>query len=180
MSSSEETEWTEEKSASVIEQLEARLSKLEASLSEIVAALQEEPEEPEEPEEDTETASLKERIGTLEMERDRAVWETTRPAALAYTADLSEILFGVWRADKDRVHAVLSEAAQAAPTKRAPLVEDPAPVNPFAVQLSEPAGAPTDAPQNDDDISAEALRRADGDQVKALQIYRALKAQVLN
>jgi len=170
----------EEEEESLLKQLEARMSRLEASLSEIRAALQEDEEEEGAPEEGGEEAALRERIGALEMERDRAVWTSASPAALTFTADLSEVLFKVWRADKDRVHMVLTEAIKAAP---APAVEGPRAiaVNPFAVQLSEPAPAPVDDQnKTDTEISEEALRRADGDQIKALSIYRALKAQALN
>ena len=126
---------------------------------------------------EAETAQLKERINALEIERDKAIWETAQPQSLRWTDKLAGLLFEVWRADKDAVSAALSEATIAAPA--AP-VEEAAPVNPFAVQMSEPASAQPQTLATDADLSAEALRIADGDQQKALAIYQKLKMQTLN
>ena len=126
-----------------------------------------------------ETAQLRERIGNLEEERDRAVWGQTQPESLKWTPELGELLFSAWRADKETVSATLGEATIERSSGAAQVEQTPA-VNPFAVRMSEPSGKPEERASSDEDLSAEALRIADGDQSKALQIYRKLKTQTIN
>ena len=164
--------------------LEDRLSNLEKSVAHVLDMMTKMMEGDDEEmevkaEEADETAQLHERINALEEERDRAVWSQTQPEALKWTADLGELLFRAWRESKETVSATLGEATierSAAPAK----VEDAPAVNPFAVRMSEPSGKPEERGSSDEDLSAEALRIADGDQAKALQIYRRLKTQTLN
>ena len=166
--------------------MEDRLSNLEKSVAHVLDMMtkmmegdDEEMEVKVEAEEADETAQLHERINALEEERDRAVWSQTQPEALKWTADLGELLFRAWRTSKETVSATLGEATierSAAPAK----VEDAPAVNPFAVRMSEPSGKPEERSSSDEDLSAEALRIADGDQSKALQIYRRLKTNTLN
>jgi len=170
------TEMEEEETTSSIEDRMAGVEQTLASVLESLAKLTETEEEPEEIEAD-ETAQLRERINCLEEERDRAIWAKEKPQGLKWTPELGEVLFGVWRADKETIHAILGEATVEAP--EAPLAT-PDVVNPFAVRMSEPSGKPEDRKTSDEDLSAEALRIAEGDQSKALQIYRKLKAQTIN
>jgi hypothetical protein len=167
--------------------MEDRLSNLEKSVAHVLDMMtkmmegddDEEMEVKVEAEEADETAQLHERINALEEERDRAVWSQTQPEALKWTADLGELLFKAWRESKETVSATLGEATierSAAPAK----VEEAPSVNPFAVRMSEPSGKPEERSSSDEDLSAEALRIADGDQSKALQIYRRLKTNTLN
>ena len=162
--------------------LEDRISKIEEGLAHVLDMMTKmmEPDEEEviEEVETDETAQLRERINALEEERDRAVWTQKSPGALKWTAELGELLFGVWRGDKERVSATLSEATVEASTPVQ--ASEPAPVNPFSVRLSEPSGQPEERLTTDADLSAEALRIAEGDQAKALNIYRKLKSQTLN
>ena len=176
-------------------QLEARLAKIEeamasmAELKELMEAAIEMAHKPgHDDDEEAEAAEvaageseadiLRARIDALEIERDRAVWDTEKPGALKFTAELAEVLFDAWRNDKETIGAVLKEARvelTEAPAK----VEEAAPVNPFAVRMTE-SGTADAAPVTDADISAEALRVAGGDQIKALAIYKQLKSQRLN
>ena len=165
--------------------MEDRLSNLEKSVAHVLDMLtkmmmegDKDKDEDEEVEAD-ETAQLRERINALEEERDRAVWSQTQPEALKWTPALGELLFGAWRADRETVSATLGEATIERSAPPAKVEEAPA-VNPFAVRMSEPSGQPVERSTSDEDLSAEALRIADGDQTKALQIYRRLKTQTLN
>ena len=164
--------------------MEDRLSNLEKSVAHVLDMMTKMMEHGKDKDEDEEveadeTAQLRERINALEEERDRAVWSQTQPEALKWTPALGELLFSAWRADRETVSATLGEATierSAAPAK----VEEAPAVNPFAVRMSEPSGQPVERSTSDEDLSAEALRIADGDQTKALQIYRRLKTQTLN
>ena len=162
--------------------MEDRLSNLEKSVAHVLDMLTKmmegDKDEDEEVEAD-ETAQLRERINALEEERDRAVWSQTQPEALKWTPALGELLFGAWRADRETVSATLGEATIERSAAPAQVEEAPA-VNPFVVRMSEPSGQPVERSTSDEDLSAEALRIADGDQTKALQIYRRLKTQTLN
>ena len=191
MAAAVETEETEEKMMAI----EARLAKIEeamASMAELKELMEtaiemahkpgheddEEAEAAEVAAGESEADILRARIDALEIERDRAVWDTEKPGALKFTAELAEVLFGAWRNDKETIGAVLKEARvelTEAPAK----VEEAAPVNPFAVRMTE-SGTADAAPVTDADISAEALRVAGGDQIKALAIYKQLKSQRLN
>ena len=163
--------------------LEDRLDNLEKGLAHVLDMMTkmmegDDEEEVEVEVEASETAQLRARIGNLEEERDRAVWGQTQPEALKWTPELGELLFSAWRTNKETVSATLGEATierSSAPAQ----VEETA-VNPFAVRMSEPSGKPEERASSDEDLSAEALRIADGDQSKALQIYRKLKHQTLN
>ena len=162
--------------------MEDRLSNLEKSVAHVLDMMtkmmeHDDKDEDEEVEAD-ETAQLRERINALEEERDRAVWSQTQPEALKWTPALGELLFGAWRADRETVSATLGEAT--IERSAAPAQVEETPVNPFAVRMSEPSGKPEERGSSDEDLSAEALRIADGDQSKALQIYRRLKTQTLN
>lgn len=166
--------------------IEERIASLEDKIARVLEAVAQMNEHYEKVEEEIveeveadETAQLHERINALEEERDRAVWTQTSPAALKWTPELAELLFSAWRGDKEKVSATLGEATIQAETAPA-ATSEPAPVNPFAVRLSEPSGQPEERPTSDEDLSAEALRIAEGDQRKALTIYRKLKAQTLN
>ena len=174
----------EEEVATAEPTVEDRLAGLETSVSYLLELLAEqaapaEEEEAGEAMETSETTHLMERINVLEEERDRAVWDKAQPAILRWTPELGEVLFGVWRENKDQLSAVLSEASVEAP-EGSPARAEPVPVNPFAVRMSEPSGPPQDGPTSDEDLSSEALRIADGDQSKALAIYSKLKSQTLN
>ena len=166
--------------------IEERIASLEDKIARVLEAVAEmnehyskvEEEIVEEVEAD-ETAQLHERINALEEERDRAVWTQTSPAALKWTPELAELLFSAWRGNKEAVTATLGEATIQPETAPA-ATSEPAPVNPFAVRLSEPSGKPEERPTSDEDLSAEALRVAEGDQRKAPTIYRKLKSQTLN
>ena len=163
--------------------LEDRLDNLEKGLAHVLDMMTkmmegDDEEEVEVEVEASETAQLRARIGNLEEERDRAVWGQTQPEALKWTPELGELLFSAWRTNKETVSATLGEATierSSAPAQ----VEETA-VNPFAVRMSEPSGKPDERGSSDEDLSAEALRIADGDQSKALQIYRKLKTQTIN
>lgn len=163
--------------------LEDRLDNLEKGLAHVLDMMTsmmegDDEEEVEVKVEADETAQLRERIGNLEEERDRAVWGQTQPETLKWTPELGELLFSAWRTNKETVSATLGEATierSSAPAQ----VEETA-VNPFAVRMSEPSGKPEERGSSDEDLSAEALRIADGDQSKALQIYRKLKTQTIN
>ena len=186
---STENQPVEEAPAAVVEaeeqdasSMEDRLSNLEKSVAHVLDMLTKmmmegDKDEDEEVEAD-ETAQLRERINALEEERDRAVWSQTQPEALKWTPALGELLFKAWRESKETVSATLGEAT--IERSAAPAQVEEAPVNPFAVRMSEPSGQPVERSTSDEDLSAEALRIADGDQVAALQIYRRLKTQTLN
>lgn len=164
--------------------LEDRLDNLEKGLAHVLDMMTsmmegDDEEEVEVEVEADETAQLRERIGNLEEERDRAVWGQTQPEALKWTPELGELLFAAWRTNKETVSATLGEATIERSSAPAQVVEETA-VNPFAVRMSEPSGKPEERGSSDEDLSAEALRIADGDQSKALQIYRKLKTQTIN
>lgn len=180
----------EETEESQMAQVMGRLAKIEealASMAELKQLMEEAIEAVKEPaeEEPAEVAAgeseadvLRARIEALEIERDRAVWETEKPAGLKFTAELAEVLFGAWRGNKETIGAVLKEAR--VELTEAPAKAEEAPVNnPFAVRMTENGGA-AEGTATDADISAEALRVAGGDQIKALAIYKQLKSQRLN
>lgn len=122
-----------------------------------------------------EMAALRAERDKLAEERDRAVWTQVQPASLKWTAELSEVLFTAWRADRDRVGAILSEATAAQPVAAKPV--EPSPVNPWSLRLSEATPAPADDPAalTDEEIAAKAVEMAEGDQIKANKIYIQLK-----
>lgn len=164
--------------------LEDRLDNLEKGLAHVLDMMTsmmegDDEEEVEVKVEADETAQLRERIGNLEEERDRAVWGQTQPETLKWTPELGELLFSAWRTNKETVSATLGEATIERSSAPAQVEQAPA-VNPFAVRMSEPSGKPEERGSSDEDLSAEALRIADGDQSKALQIYRKLKTQTIN
>ncbi len=127
-------------------------------------------------EEDAAVVAMREELEELRSQRDKAVFEQVQPSALTWTPGLAALIFDVWRNDKDRVGAILAEAT---PAEVAPVVKasEPAPSNPWAVRLGEVA-APVEAdaaPMTDDEISNKAIEMAEGDQVKAYDIYKQLK-----
>lgn len=178
--------------------LEAKVDKMATALAELAElkelmekALAEMPEEVAddveevaaemgEVEEDAAIVAMREELNQLREQRDRAVFEQVQPASLTWTPGLAALIFNVWRDDKDRVGAVLADAT---PAEAAPVVKmsEPAPSNPWAVRLSEDA-APVEAEAvalTDDDIEAKAIEMAEGDQIKAYEIYKQLKRAAL-
>jgi hypothetical protein len=173
--------------------LEAKVEKLAMALGELAElkelmekALAEIPEEiPEEDaaepemaeaEEDAAVVAMREELEELRSQRDKAVFEQVQPSSLTWTPGLAALIFNVWRNDKDRVGAILAEAT---PAEVAPVVKasEPAPSNPWAVRLGEVV-APVEAdaaPMTDDEIEAKAIEMAEGDQIKAYDIYKQLK-----
>ena len=161
-------EWTADKVQGLLLQLEARLSAMEDRIR------GEEAEEEEE--EESAGCELTERISALELERDQALWAHVDHKKLKVTAQLSELLFEVWRRQKSEVGAILDKAT----IKRDKAASTPdAPANPFALRLSEPAPLTDAAPATDEDLSRQALQLAEGNQRKALEIYKQLKLQQL-
>ena len=178
--------------------LEAKVDKMATALAELAElkelmekALAEMPEEVAddaeevaaemgEVEEDAAIVAMREELNQLREQRDRAVFEQVQPASLTWTPGLAALIFNVWRNDKDRVGAVLADAT---PAEAAPVVKmsEPAPSNPWAVRLSEDV-APVEAEAvalTDDDIEAKAIEMAEGDQIKAYEIYKQLKRAAL-
>ena len=148
-----------------LEEALASMAELKQLMEEAIEAVVKEPAEDEEPAEvaagESEAGVLRARIEALEIERDRAVWETEKPAGLKFTAELAEVLFSAWRGDKETIGAVLKEAR--VELTEAPAKAEVAPVNnPFAVRMTENGGA-AESTATDADISAEALRVAGGD-----------------
>jgi hypothetical protein len=178
--------------------LEAKVDKMATALAELAElkelmekALAEMPEEVAddaeevaaemgEVEEDAAIVAMREELAQLREQRDRAVFEQVQPASLTWTPGLAALIFNVWRDDKDRVGAVLADAT---PAEAAPVVKmsEPAPSNPWAVRLSEDV-APVEAEAvalTDNDIEAKAIEMAEGDQIKAYEIYKQLKRAAL-
>ena len=178
--------------------LEAKVDKMATALAELAElkelmekALAEMPEEVAddaeevaaemgEVEEDAAIVAMREELNQLREQRDRAVFEQVQPASLTWTPGLAALIFNVWRDDKDRVGAILADAT---PAEAAPVVKmsEPAPSNPWAVRLSEDT-APVEAEAvalTDDDIEAKAIEMAEGDQIKAYEIYKQLKRAAL-
>ena len=178
--------------------LEAKVDKMATALAELAElkelmekALAEMPEEVAddaeevaaemgEVEEDAAIVAMREELDQLREQRDRAVFEQVQPASLTWTPGLAALIFNVWRDDKDRVGAVLADAT---PAEAAPVVKmsEPAPSNPWAVRLSEDV-APVEAEAvalTDNDIEAKAIEMAEGDQIKAYEIYKQLKRAAL-
>ena len=176
--------------------LEAKVEKLAMALGELAElkelmekALAEIPEEDaDEPEmmgdhdeakmaeEDPAVVAMREELEELRSQRDKAVFEQVQPSSLTWTPGLAALIFNVWREDKDRVGAILADAT---PAEVAPVVKasEPAPSNPWAVRLGEVA-APVEAEavaMTDDEIEAKAIEMAEGDQIKAYDIYKQLK-----
>jgi hypothetical protein len=169
--------------------LEAKVDKMAMALTELAElkelmekALAEIPEEdadePEmaEAEEDAAVVAMREELEELRSQRDKAVFEQVQPSSLTWTPGLAALIFNVWRDDKDRVGAILADAT---PAEVAPVVKasEPAPSNPWAVRLGEVA-APVEAEavaMTDDEIEAKAIEMAEGDQIKAYDIYKQLK-----
>jgi len=177
-----------------LSQLEAVVGKLAGQMAEMMelkslmeAAMMEagEDEEPvaeivPAPEMSEEIAKLRAERDQLQAERDKAIFTQIQPQSLIWTAELAEVVFNVWRADKDRVGAILAEAT---PKDTAPAQRklEPAPMNPWAVRLSE-ASAPIvdeDPTLSDADLNAKAVQMAEGDQIKANAIYKELKKAAL-
>lgn len=172
--------------------LEAKVNKMATALGELAElkelmekALAEIPEEDaDEPEmdeakmaeEDAAVVAMREELDELRSQRDKAVFEQVQPSSLTWTPGLAALIFNMWRNDKDRVGAILAEAT---PTEVAPVVKasEPAPSNPWAVRLGEVV-APVEAdaaPMTDDEIESKAIEMAEGDQIKAYDIYKQLK-----
>ena len=129
-----------------------------------------------EAEEDAAVVAMREELEELRSQRDKAVFEQVQPSSLTWTPGLAALIFNVWRDDKDRVGAILADAT---PAEVAPVVKasEPAPSNPWAVRLGEVA-APVEAEavaMTDDEIEAKAIEMAEGDQIKAYDIYKQLK-----
>jgi hypothetical protein len=162
--------------------LEAKVDKMAMALTELAElkelmekALAEIPEEdadePEmaEAEEDAAVVAMREELEELRSQRDKAVFEQVQPSALTWTPGLAALIFNVWRDDKDRVGAILADAT---PAEVAPVVKASE-----AVRLGEVA-APVEAEavaMTDDEIEAKAIEMAEGDQIKAYDIYKQLK-----
>ena len=189
----------QEVSTSDAPSVEERLGKMEKAMAELLelkqlmeAAMMEDDDEGKEeegpqmgePAESAEVVSLREQVEALEVERDRAVWEQGDRQTLTVTPDLDALLFAAWRADKEGMGAILSEAVKAAPAKEKQPAKQPVPtpVSPW-VRMSEAAPVPGSAdikPATDAELSEQARELAEGDQVKALAIYKKLKAQRLH
>jgi hypothetical protein len=127
-------------------------------------------------EEDAAVVAMREELEELRSQRDKAIFEQVQPSALTWTPGLAALIFDVWRKDQERVGAILAEAT---PAEVAPVVKasEPAPSNPWAVRLAEVA-APVEAEAavlTDDEIEAKAIEMAEGDQIKAYDIYKQLK-----
>lgn len=175
--------------------VEERLGKMEKQLAEFVAMLEaamvedddegKEEEGPQmgEPAESAEIVSLREQVEALEDERDRAVWEQGDRKVLTVTPELDALLYAAWRADKEGVSAMLSEASKTPAKEKQPAKQpEPTPISPW-VRMSEAAPVPSDndiKPATDAELSEQARELAEGDQVKALAIYKKLKAQRLH
>jgi phage terminase small subunit len=187
----------QEVSTSDAPSVEERLGKMEKAIAELLelkqlmeAAMMEDDEEKEEegpqmgePTESPEVVSLREQVEALEDERDRAVWDQGDRRVLTVTPELDALLYAEWRKDKERVAAMLSEASKAPAKEKQPAKQpEPTPVSPW-VRMSEAAPVPSGddiKPATDADLSAKSLEMAEGDQVKALKIYKELKAQRLH
>lgn len=177
--------------------VEERLGKMEKAMAELLelkqlmeAAMMEDDEEEEEegpqmgePTESPEVVSLREQVEALENERDRAVWEQGKRQVLTVTPALDALLYDAWRKDKEGVAAMLSEASKTPAKEKQPTSQpEPTPVSPW-VRMSEAAPVPSNddvKPATDAELSEQARELADGDQVKALAIYKKLKAQRLH
>ena len=171
-----------EKMAAALTELAELKELMEKALAEMPEEKADEPEAPEAPEmaEDPAVVAMREELETLRSQRDQAIFEQVQPSSLTWTPGLASLIFDVWRNDKDRVGAILSEAT---PAEVAPVVKaaEPAPSNPWAVRLGETA-APVEAEATaltDDEIEAKAIQMAEGDQIKAYQIYKELKRAAL-
>jgi len=170
-----------EKMAAALTELAELKELMEKALAEMPEEKADEPEAPEAPEapemaEDPAVVAMREELETLRSQRDQAIFEQVQPSSLTWTPGLASLIFDVWRKDKDRVGAILSEAT---PAEVAPVVKasEPAPSNPWAVRLGE-AAAPVEAEATaltDDEIEAKAIQMAEGDQIKAYEIYKQLK-----
>ena len=126
--------------------------------------------------EDAATVQMREELERVSRERDEAIFTQIQPKTLTWTPQLAEVIFDAWRQDQERVGAILAEAT---PKETAPTVKPvkPSPRNPWAVRLSESAtpdhGEVTTL--TDEEIEAKAVKMAEGDQVKANEIYKELK-----
>jgi len=155
-------------------------SLMEAAMMEAEAGEDEDKEDAPAPEMSEEIATLRAERDQLQAERDKAIFTQIQPQSLIWTAELAEVVFNVWRADKDRVGAILAEATPK-DTEPAQRKLEPAPMNPWAVRLSE-ASAPIvdeDPTLSDADLNAKAVQMAEGDQIKANAIYKELKKAAL-
>lgn len=159
--------------------MQALLMQIEARLNALEAAEELETAEELEAASAAPACELTERIAALELERDAAQWCHVNPRQLAWSADLSELLFAVWRHDRQRVQGIIDAAALQVEATEAPAIAPAAAVNPYAVRMSEPAPLVDNAPHDDAGMSAQAMQLADGDQRKALEIYKQLKLQRL-
>jgi hypothetical protein len=185
----------QEVSTSDAPSLEERMGKLEKQMAEFMAMMEaamveddDEGKEEEGPQmgesaESAEVVSLREQVEALEDERDRAVWDQGDRKVLTVTPELDALLYAAWRKDKEGVSAMLSEASKAPAKEKQPAKQpEPTPVSPW-VRMSEAAPVPSSddiKPATDADLSAKSLEMAEGDQVKALKIYKELKAQRLH
>lgn len=122
----------------------------------------------------SEVAELRARLGELEVQRDAAIYRTNLPigSTITLSEPVADLLFGLWRQDREAFQAAIGAAIQA---PAAPRTEAPPVVSPWTVRLGETPGAASPAVVNDKEIYAQCLAEAGGDAVKANALYKNAK-----
>lgn len=154
-----------------IKEEEEEIAEAEEEEAEAEAEEEEEEEAKEEVEVEVEMAevkALKHRLGQLELQRDQAVYSQDLPigSTIELTQGVADLLFGLWRQDRERFAKVVVGAMQKADQPQA--VE---PSSPWATMLGEAPVQAESRSMSDKELHALCLSEAGGDHKRASKLY---------